>query len=397
MVLMVALALFISYVDRGNLATAAPLMEKDLRLSPEQIGMLLSAFYVTYVLAMVPAGWLAERYGAHKVLAGGMLIWSVATLCMGVVGSFAALLLLRLLLGLGESVTFPGMSKLVANGVPAQHVGTANGVIAFGYLIGPAVGTLLGGLLMAKIGWRPVFVLFGCLSLLWLIPWRRVAIPEATLQHGAAAGPRIAQILGERALWGTALGLFSANYSFYLVLTWLPEYLIKVRGFSMATMASVLSAAYLANAVAGFFAGWATDCWIRSGGSPNAAYKWTMAFNHLGGIGCMVGIVSLPVNLAIACLFVFEILMGFASPGTYAISQILAGPTASARWVGVQNMCGNIAGIAAPAITGFIVGSTGHFNRAFTLAALINVLGIVGWVFLVPKIAPIRWKIAAAA
>jgi MFS family permease len=117
LVLMLAAALFISYVDRGNLATAAPLMESELHLSPEQLGLLLSAFFVTYVLAMVPAGWAAERYGAHVVLAVGILIWSIATLCMGFVGSFVALLLLRLMLGLGESVTFPSVSKLIANSI----------------------------------------------------------------------------------------------------------------------------------------------------------------------------------------------------------------------------------------------------------------------------------------
>jgi MFS family permease len=392
LVLMIALALFISYVDRGNLATAAPLIEAELRLSPEQLGLLLSAFFVTYVLAMVPAGWLAERYGAYRVLAAGIFIWSVATLCVGFVGSFIALLLLRLLLGLGESTTFPCLSKLIANGVPAAHIGRANGIVAFGYLIGPAIGTFVGGLLIARFGWRPVFVLFGVASMLWLLPWSRVVVPEARLKDQADAGPSFAQILRERGLWGASLGHFSENYAFYLILTWLPEYLVRVRGFSLETMAAVASGAYLVNAVAAYVAGWATDRWIRSGRSPDVAYKGIMALNHLAAIGCMAGIVVLPSNQSIACLYIYELFMGFAAPGTFAIAQILAGPGASARWVGVQNMCGNIAGIAAPAITGFIVGATGRYDRAFTLAAAVNVLGLVGWVLILPKIAPIQWN-----
>ncbi len=391
LVLLIALALFISYVDRGNLATAAPLIQAELALTPEQLGVLLSAFFVTYVLAMVPAGWLAERYGAHRVLAIGMLVWSVATLSMGFVGSFIGLLLLRLLLGVGESATFPCLSKLIANGVAPERMGTANGIVAFGYLIGPAAGTLIGGLLMAKYGWRPVCILFGALSLLWLIPWRKVRVHEARTVE-ADGGPTMGEILRQRSLWGASLGHFSENYAFYLILTWLPQYLVREKGFSIETMATVASGAYLINAVGAWLAGWASDRWIRAGHSANTIYKGTMVLNHAGGIVCMAGMVVLPPGYAIACLYAYELVLGFASPGTFAISQILAGPSATARWVGVQNMCGNVAGIAAPVVTGFIIGATGHFDRAFLLAAAINVLGIVGWVFVLPKIAPIRWK-----
>ncbi len=392
LVLMVALGMFISYIDRGNLATAATLIQDELKLSPERLGLLLSAFYITYVLAMVPAGWLAERYGAHKVMAGGLLIWSVATLATGLVGSFLMLLILRLMLGLGESVSFPCMSKLVASGVPESRLGEANGIVAFGYLIGPAAGTLLGGLLIAQLGWRPVFLMFGALSLVWLLPWSRVVVHEPRLKDNAHAGPSFRQILRQRSLWGTALGLFSQNYAFYLILAWLPTYLIKERGFSIATMAALASGAYLINAVGAYVSGWATDRWIRAGHSASVTYKSIMGFYHVVGIICMIGIVSLPATGSIACLYFYELVIGIASPGAFAISQIFAGPAASARWVGVQNMCGNIAGIMAPAATGFIIGATGSFDRAFLLAGAINVLGLIGWIVMLPKIAAIQWQ-----
>lgn len=388
----VSLALLISYVDRGNLATAATLIQQELALSPEQLGILLSSFFATYVLAMVPAGWLAERYGAYVVLAGGLCIWSVATLASGFAASFVALLLLRLLLGLGESVTFPCMSRLLAAGVPRARLSEANGITAFGYLIGPAIGTLLGGLLMANFGWRVVFALFGVLSLLWLLLWRGVVVNEPRPQDDGMAGPSFKEILRQRGLWGTSLGLFSMNYSFYLILAWLPAYLISERGFSISTMAAVAGGAYFLNAIAAWGSGWATDRWIARGHSVTLTYKTIMAVYHLFGIVCMVGLVTLPVTAAIACLYVYQLIIGIGSPGTYAVPQILAGPTASARWVGVQNMCGNVAGLIAPAATGFIIGATGEFERAFILAAAINVLGLVGWLWMLPKIEPIRWQ-----
>jgi len=388
-----ALALFISYVDRGNLATAATLIQQEFALSPERLGLLLSAFYFTYVAAMIPAGWLAERYGARQVLAAGLVIWSLATLTTGFAASFVALLLLRLLLGLGESVSFPCMSRLLAVGVPTAQLSAANGVVAFGYLIGPAVGTLIGGLLMAEYGWRAVFVLFGALSLLWLLPWRGLVVHEPRAVAGAVeAGPPFRRLLGERAVWGTSLGLFSMNYSYYLILAWLPTYLVSARGFSLATMAAVAAGAYLINALSALGAGWAIDRWIARGHSPTLTHKSIMAAYHLFGIVCMIGIVTLPVEGAIACLYFYQFIIGIGSPGTYAIPQILAGPAAAARWVGVQNMCGNLAGLIAPAVTGFIIGATGEFDRAFLLAAAINVLGLLGWVVMLPKIAPIEWR-----
>jgi MFS family permease len=341
---------------------------------------------------MIPAGWLAERYGAHKVMAGGLLIWSIATLGSGLVGSFIALLLLRLMLGFGESVSFPCMSKLIASGVPQARLGLANGVAAFGYLIGPAIGTILGGWLMAQWGWRPVFLIFGVLSLLWLVPWSRVVVRESQLKEGTAAGPSFADVLRQRSLWGTSLGLFAMNYAWYLTLAWVPTYLVTVRGFSLEKMALVAGFAYLINAIAALASGWITDRWIRAGHSATVTYKTIMGIYHVLAIVLMIGTVSLPETGSIACIILFQMAVGISAPGAFSISQTFAGPAASARWVGVQNMCGNLAGVFSPMVTGLIVGATGNFYGAFALAAAINLLGLVGWIIMLPKIEPIQWR-----
>ena len=171
---LLAAVLFINYVDRGTMPTAAHLMQGDLHLNYAQMGVLLSAFSWTYATLQIPVGWLAEKYGAHRVLAAGLTIWASATMLIGVAHTFAGLLVLRLL-GVGESVGFPAVSKIIAAVVPAKGLGTANGIVALAYLVGPAVGTYAGGMLMAHFGWRSSFLLFGALSLLWLLPWSRVA------------------------------------------------------------------------------------------------------------------------------------------------------------------------------------------------------------------------------
>lgn len=245
LVFLVTLALAISYVDRGNLATAGPLLSDELKLSPTQFGTLLSAFYFAYASAMVPAGWLADRYGARLVLGCGVALWSAATLSTGFAGGFATILALRLLLGLGESGVFPSASKLIRSSVDPTRIGVATGFMSFGYQIGPAIGTLGGGLLMARFGWRATFVLFGVLSLLWLLPWSQVRVRERTTREaiGTAEVPPFRAILGQRALWGTSIGSFGLAYSFFFVLAWLPTYLVKARGYSMYEMTTVATAA----------------------------------------------------------------------------------------------------------------------------------------------------------
>jgi MFS family permease len=377
LVLLVSTALFINYVDRGNLATAAPLIQDQLHLSATQLGILGSAFYYAYVPAQPLVGW---------------------------VGAFISLLLLRLMLGLGESAGFPCVSKLVAVAVPTHRIGMANGVIAFAYLVGPAFGTTLGGTLMNYVGWRPVFVLFGVLSLLWLWPWSRVRVaepvPRAAAREAKATaaedGPTFREILRERGLWGASLGHFAANYNFYFCLSWLPYYLVKSRDFSMTSMAGLLGSAYLINAIAGLAGGWFCDAWIRGGRSASVIYKAMMALNHIVSIAAMIGMALLPLRGSIACLFAYEVVLGLSSPGIYAIPQIMAGPAATGRWVGVQNSCGNLAGIFAPMLTGILRDATGSFTSAFVLAALINILGLVGWIWILPRVAPLRWHSAGS-
>jgi MFS family permease len=398
LVSLLTLALVINYIDRGNLATAGPLLSDELKLSATELGTLLSAFYLAYASAMVPAGWFAERYGAKFVLGLGFGLWSLATLLTGFAGGFVTILALRILLGLGESPMFPSTSKLIRSSVDSARLGIANGVASFGYQIGPAVGTLVGGVLMSRIGWRAVFVFFGVLSLLWLIPWSRVTVHEITTRDNRSPEvPPLPAILRQRALWGASIGNFGSNYSFFFILAWLPTYLVKARGFSMDEMATIATPAYALSAVAAVVGGFGIDRWVRAGRSPNGAYKGLMALSYIIGLATMVGIVSLPRTGSITCLCIYELFGGLASPCLFGVSQIFAGPGATARWVGVQNLSGNLAGILAPVLTGVLVDWSGSYVSAFVVAALANIVGYIGWVFVMPKVTPIRWEALAGS
>src|SRR5262252_7129646 len=164
---LLVISVFISYVDRGNLSVAAPMLKTEFGLSASRVGLLLSSFFWGYSVCLFVCGWLVDRFDVNRVLALGFFLWSLATAATGLVHGFVALLLMRMLLGMGESVSFPCYSKIFARHLAEHERGFANGVIIAGMKLGPAVGTLGAGLLMTHFGWRPVFLGIGLVSLLW--------------------------------------------------------------------------------------------------------------------------------------------------------------------------------------------------------------------------------------
>src|SRR5947209_7128581 len=180
LVLLLGTAIFLNYIDRGSIAVAAPLMKGDLKLSNEAYGLAVSAFFWIYAPVQLFAGWLCDRFSVYKLLAIGILVWAASTLLMGFAGGFLSLFVLRIMLGVGESLAFPGASKIIASHVPPERRGVANSALAMGIAFGPAVGTLAGGLMVAHWGWRAMFFVFGAVTLIWLLPWQQVvrSLPE---------------------------------------------------------------------------------------------------------------------------------------------------------------------------------------------------------------------------
>src|SRR6202140_5385256 len=179
--ILLALSIFINYIDRGNLSIAAPYIKDDLGLSYSQLGILFSSFFWTYAIFQIVSGWLVDRFPVNWVLALGILVWSAATVGTGLVRGFTLLLAMRLTLGIGESVAYPSYSKIISRNFAESQRGRANSFISAGQACGPAVGTLLGGLLIAHAGWRLFFVVFGVASSLWLIPWLKFLRKPAPL------------------------------------------------------------------------------------------------------------------------------------------------------------------------------------------------------------------------
>ncbi len=395
LVLLIA-SIFVNYIDRGNLSIAAPLIEKELALSPVQIGALLSSFFWTYALLQLlgVAGWVADRFPVTQVLTAGFLLWSVATLATGVVTGFRPIYIARLVLGAGESLAYPCYSRIFATEVAQEHRGRANALLDAGSKLGPAIGTFVGGLILVRTGWRFFFIALGVASLLWLIPWLRyvrrrpVAMPaNRELRQGS-----VAELFRLRSAWGAFLGHFCGNYFWFFLLTWIPSYLVKERGMRIDNMANIVSLCLVTVAAATLLAGWVSDRLIERGITPGRVRKSIVVS------GLAMSSIILPaafVASATTCVvFLIAACVAFGSytSNHWAITQTLAGPLMAGRWTGIQNGIGSLSGVVAPWLAGLIVQSSGSSKLAFLISAAIALAGAVLWGAVVGPVEEVRWR-----
>jgi MFS family permease len=387
LVVLLGVAVFFNYVDRGAIGIAAPLMKSDLGLSNEAYGLVFSAFFWVYAPIQLFTGWLCDRFSVYKLLAAAILLWAGSTLLMGFAAGFGSLLLLRILLGVGESISFPGSSKIIARHVPVEKRGVANAAVAMGIALGPAVGTLAGGLIVASWGWREMFWIFGAVTLAWLLPWRQTVRVLATAGY-QDEGPRVplGVLASKWSLWSMSIVHALGNYCFYFLLAWLPLFLTKSRGFTITEMTLLATLGYAVQGACAYAYGHFSDWWTRSGRSEAACRRGMMIASQALAAIAILGLAFAHSAVTIAILLC---LAGAASASLslnlYAVAQMFAGPRATGTWIGVQNAIGNLSGIFGPILTGIIVDRAGY-SAAFFLTAAVAAVGAMWWAWGVPRI-----------
>lgn len=396
-VLMVLLttSMFVNYIDRSNLSVAAPVLQSTLGYTTQQIGGLSSAFFWTYAIMQLVglSGWICDNYPVGRVFALSFGVWSIATLCTGLLSTFSALFAMRLVLGAGESMAYPCYSRMIAMEIPQHLRGRANAFLDAGSKLGPALGTFIGGLFLAHYGWRIFFVVLGIAGLSWLIPWLRwMPRTPASRLNFEPGDYSIRHLLTFRSAWGTFAGHFCGNYYWFFLLIWLPLYLVRGRGFSMSRMATIGAAAYLLIAAATLSAGWVSDVLLKRDISVTKVRKSVVVLGLIASAAILpVGFVS---NLRIALTL---ILIGCVGFGTYTsnhwvITQTLAGPIMAGRWTSVQNGVGNFSGIVAAWLTGFVVDRMGSFRLAFVISAVVALFGALLWGVVVGPVEEVSWR-----
>ena len=391
LIFLLGAAVFLNYVDRGAIGIAAPLLKDELRLSEEAYGLAFSAFFWIYAPVQLFAGWLCDRFSVYRMMALGILIWAASTLLMGFAAGFASLLVLRVVLGVGESISFPGSSKIIARHVAPEQRGIANAAVAAGIALGPAVGTLAGGLILGFWGWRAIFLAFGLVTLIWLVPWQQVVrVLPTTGHHDAGARVPIGALLSKWSLWSMSIGHALGNWCFYFLLAWLPLFLTKSRGFSIAEMTFLATLGYAVQGACAIGFGYFSDWWTRSGRSEAKCRRWMMVSSQALAAVAILGLAFAHSALSVGILLcIAGIASASLSLNLYAVAQMFAGPRASGTWVGFQNSLGNLSGIIMPIVTGIVVHRAGY-NSAFILTAAVAAFGALWWAVGVPRIEPVK-------
>ncbi len=382
---------FINALDRASLSTAAPTMMKELNLDPALMGIALSAFFWFYLIMNIPAGRLADRYGAKRTLAWAAGLWSLCSALTGSVTHYLHIVLARIGVGIGEAASFPVNARIITHNFRPEKRGTATGLYISGLRLGFAVTPILITWLISIWGWRLAFYVTGLGSLLWVGLWCFTFKEAKTEKAVADAHPKIPwrELLGDRTVLGLVLCKFFQDYLFYLFVTWLPAYLIMARGFTIMKMGWYASLPWLAGFVAQPLLGYASDWLIRRGVSITVSRKSIIiSMQVLAASAVVAGY----VDDAMTAVWLLTLSVACESAATsvlWATCTDVAPPFAAGSLAGIMNTAGAFAGILAPIVTGFVVQQTGSFQLALLMGGCMVVLAALSMAFVVGRLKPL--------
>jgi ACS family D-galactonate transporter-like MFS transporter len=384
-VALLTVGVVIAYTDRINLSAALPQIRMSFPISAAASGILLSAFFWAYTLLQTPAGWLVDRFGLKWPYAVGLFLWSAVSAATALVSSLNGLIAMRIVLGIGESIVTPASMRYIRDNFAEHERGLPIGIYFSGTKYGPAIGAPIATYLVLGYGWRWMFVLNGALCILWLVPWLLFVRDDRKSSHVQEESASVSwgAIFGSPLMWGTCVATFCYMYFVYFCMTWMPTYFKDRFGLSLTASGWFTFMSFGGMATVAILAGWAADRLIVRGRNPVTIRKmftiagFVLAFSEVFAAFSH----STAVTLFLA---VFSLSgLGLATANYWALTQTLTPASASARVAGIQNTAANVAGIAAPWITGILVQRTGSFNAPLIAVGLWLLVGIACYLFLV--------------
>ena len=347
----------VNYLDRSALSIANTSIQKDLAISPVEMGVMLSAFSIAYAFSQLPLGALIDKLGSKLALGGSLIVWSIAQAAFGLFSGFTHLVALRVLLGIGEAPVFPSAAKALSEWFDTQERGTATGWVWSSTCIGPCLAPPLLTVFMVHLGWRGMFILTGVIGLVLAACWFAFYKSKAqymaetgraepvAVQRSAAPRLRWAAMFKERNTWGAFLGFMGVIYMIWLNLTWLPGYFEREHGLDLYRTAWVVSLAYLCGAVGTIVAGKACDRLVAKGMKVLASRKLMVILGLVGG-ALFTLIVAFTTNV-VACVVLLCLTMFFisiSSATAWMIVNTIVPSERVASFGSIQNFGGYLAG-----------------------------------------------------
>jgi len=408
--LLLSFGVLVNFFDRINLSVSRDALHESFGLSLVAFGYLSSAFSWTYALMQMPAGVLLDRFGVRRVGRISSLLWSVASFAAALAPGLSWFFGARLLLGVSESPTFPANAKALGYWFTRQERGLATAITDAAAKFSTAVGVPFIGLLLLHFGWRWSFAATGFISFFYFVlfytiyrnpredrglsPQERQFILDGGAQLEdpvkARSGASLGYLLTKRKVYGLALGWGAYNYTFFLLLTWLPSYLSVSLHMDLVHSIFYTSVPWLfATFTDLLVGGWLVDALLQRGWDANRVRQTVMIGGMVFGLG-IFGAASAH-HPATALIWISIALGGLAAaaPVAWTVPSLIAPRESVGTLGGAVNFSGQISAISAPIITGYIVSGTHSFGAAFVTATVILLLGIVGYIFLLGRIEPI--------
>jgi ACS family D-galactonate transporter-like MFS transporter len=415
--LLLGLGVLVNFFDRINLSVSRDALHASFGLSLVAFGYLSSAFSWTYAAMQMPAGIMLDRLGVRRVGRISAFLWSVASFAAAVAPGLNWFFGARLLLGVSESPTFPANAKALGYWFTREERSLATAITDAAAKFSTAVGVPFIGLLLFYFGWRWSFAATGVISFLYFVLFYFVyrnpsedgklssverdfilsggAQPESSAQSGR--GSSLGYLLRQRKVYGLALGWGAYNYTFFLLLTWLPSYLSVSLHMDLFHSVFYTSVPWLfATFTDVLVGGWLVDALIQRGYDANVVRQTVMVGGMVFGLAIFgAARAHTPV---VALIWISLALGGLAAaaPVAWTVPSLISPRESVGTLASVVNFCGQIAAISAPIITGYIVSGTRSFAAAFVTATVILLLGIVGYVFLLGRIEPIPEPVAVS-
>jgi MFS family permease len=381
--------MIIAYVSRSALSVplAMPEFIRSFHLSNMDRGELNSAFFWTYAVLQIPAGWIVDRYGVKFPYFLGFALWCLASASTALTRSIPQLIMVQVLLGVGQAVVVPSSYWWIRHHFVEKERGLAIGLYMTGTKIGPAIGAPLAAWLIGIYDWRVMFVLIGVGGLVWLVPWLLLVKSDVPQPKLAAAAKEDAipfgRIMASPVIWGTIIASFCYMYFVYFCMTWMPAYFMERRHLSLGKMGLYTFFSFGGMAIVATLAGWAADLLIGRGYNPVTVRK---RFTLAGfSIACLELIGARASSLEVALVFAVVSLsgLGLATANYWALTQTLVPSAAIGRISGVQNSACSLAGIVAPIFTGWLLQKTGSYEAPMMAILIVLLVGFLSYLLLV--------------